>query len=398
VLIDEQDLAHKPPGPPRIHARDVLLCRAAREGSDLLMTAATPSVETWRRVESGLVELRPGGSGFWPAVTVADTRGFLQAEPLTPTLARATHDTLARRQRVCLLVSRLTSALACGDCGHVPRCPQCGIALAYSRLAKTVACGLCRRRQPAPDTCAACGGSRVSPFGWSADRVEHALRRRFPRARIARYDPDAVRGARLVRQRAEAAAADIVIGTRGALRLFPLGALGLAGFVSLDQLLRVPDFRAGERAFALAWAAAERVAPGGHLVIQSQNADHYAIRAVRHQDPGEFYKHELQFRAELGYPPFRRLCRLTIRAPSEGTARELADLCARQFESRGLTVYPPMPERPAAVASSRRAVGWRLVVKGPEGLPAEVSRVVAELGLTGVGPRDIIEAEMDPVD
>jgi primosomal protein N' (replication factor Y) len=200
----------------------------------------------------------------------------------------------------------------------------------------------------------------------------------------------APRGARLVRQRDEAARADVVIGTRGALRLFPAGSLGMAGFVALDQIFRVPDFRAGERAFALMWAAAERIAPSGELVIQSQNADHYAIRAVTRQDLAEFYKPELQFRAELGYPPFRRLCRLTIRAPSERAARNLAEACARQLESPGLTVYPPTVER--------RVTAWRIIVKGPAGLPTEVSRVLAELGQTPRGRRDMIEAEMDPVD
>src|SRR5206468_3286478 len=80
----------------------------------------------------------------------------------------------------------------------------------------------------------------------------------FPKARVARYDPDATRGAKGERQRAEAAAAEIVIGTRGALRLFGPASLGVAGFVSPDHLLRLPDFRAGERLFSLLWAAAER--------------------------------------------------------------------------------------------------------------------------------------------
>src|SRR5437667_394354 len=55
VLIDEHEAAHKPPGPPRIHSRDVAFERAARERLTLLLTSATPSVEAWRRAEAGLV-------------------------------------------------------------------------------------------------------------------------------------------------------------------------------------------------------------------------------------------------------------------------------------------------------------------------------------------------------
>ena len=52
VLLDEHEPAHKPPGPPRIHSRDLLRQRAALEGSRLLLVSGTPSVESWWRAET----------------------------------------------------------------------------------------------------------------------------------------------------------------------------------------------------------------------------------------------------------------------------------------------------------------------------------------------------------
>ena len=148
-----------------------------------------------------------------------------------------------------------------------------------------------------------------------------------------------------------------MIGTRGALRLFGPSSLGLAGFVSPDQLLRLPDFRAGERMFSLMWAAAERVGAHGSLVIQSQNPSHYAIDAVARQDLGGFYRPELKFRAELGYPPFRRLALLTISATAAAETRRVADEVAAALRaSSRLTVYPPVADR--------RDRARRIVVKG----------------------------------
>jgi primosomal protein N' (replication factor Y) len=285
----------------------------------------------------------------------------------------------------------LTSALACDDCGAIWRCAECGLALGFSRVRKTLACQQCSRETPAPSVCAACGGRRISAFGWGAERVEHAMRRRFPRARIARYDPDAARGARLTRQTEDAAAADIVIGTRGALRLFPPGSLGLAGLITPDRLLRIPDFRAAERTFALAWAAAERVAADGHVVIQSQTPDHYAIRAVVAQDPRLFYREELRFRSELGYPPFRRLCRVTVQGRAATDARALADDCARRLTQAGVVVYPP--------SGDGRGLSWQLLAKGGDGLADTVAGALADLrSAPGVHGRDKIGVEMDPVE
>src|SRR5207249_6226322 len=152
---------HKPPGPPRMHSRAVALERAAREPVALLLTAATPSVEAWWRAKSGVLDMPPMQPGPWPAVSIADTRGILRREPLTPSLARAIRETLAAKRRVFLAVSRLTSSLACDECGTVVRCAEWALALAYSRAASALACRLCGRTVPVPDTCPGCHGRRV---------------------------------------------------------------------------------------------------------------------------------------------------------------------------------------------------------------------------------------------
>jgi primosomal protein N' (replication factor Y) len=241
--------------------------------------------------------------------------------------------------------------------------------------------------------CPTCRGRRLSPFGWGAERVEHAVRRRFPRARIARWEPDGARR-RKAGARPPSADADIVIGTRGALRLFGPGALGCAGFVVPDQLLRRPDFRAGERLFEALWAAAERIGANGALVIQSQNTGHYAFDAVARQDLAAFYRREIPLRAELGYPPFRRLALLTVDAADSARAgatgaRSLAEeVGAALRASPALTVYPALTDR-----RGRRA---RLVVKGGEDLPRVLGQALEEF--RAPRPRGIIEVEVDPVE
>jgi primosomal protein N' (replication factor Y) (superfamily II helicase) len=391
ALVDEHEAMHKPPGPPRLHSRDIVLERATRERLRVILTSATPSVEMWWRADSGRAELGHAEAGPWPMTQVADTRGILRREPLTPTLSRAVRETLGAGRRVLLVISRLTSALACDECGEILRCPGCVIALTYARVARTLGCRVCGRVSPAPETCPSCGGRRLSPFGWGAERVEHAVRRRFPDARVARYDPEATRGARADAQRKAAADAQVVIGTRGALRLFGRGALGLAGFVAPDQLLRLPDFRAGERLFGLLWAAAERVAPDGSLVVQSQSPEHYVVDAAVRQDLAAFYRHELKFRGELGYPPFRRLAIVTVTAKAPAELRRLTDdVAAALATERELTVYPP--------AADRRDRLRRIVAKGRDDLAIRLAAVLADFRRPRPKSRGVVEVEVDPVE
>ena len=391
ALVDEHEGAHKPPGPPRLHSRDIVLERASREQLSVMLTSATPSVEMWWRAESGRASLRDAEPGPWPLIQVADTRGILRREPLTPTLARTVRETLGAGRRVLLVISRLTSALACDDCGEILRCPQCLVALAYVRAARTLSCRVCGHAEPAPGTCPSCRGRRLSPFGWGTERVEHAVRRRFPDARVARYDPEATRGARAEAQRRAAAEAQVVIGTRGALRLFGRGALGLAGFVAPDQLLRVPDFRAGERLFGLLWAAAERVAADGALVVQSQSPEHYVIDAALRQDRAAFYRHELKFRGELGYPPFRRLAIATITAKAPDELRRLTEAVASALAGeRQLTIYPPTPDRRDRLR--------RIVIKGRDDLASRLDAVLGDVRPSPRTSHGAVTVEIDPVE
>src|SRR5207245_1160066 len=131
-------------------------------------------------------------------------------------------------RRVFLGVSRLASILGCDECGAILKCEACAIALAYSPAGRTLTCRLCGTARPLIDVCPACRGRRLAPFGWGAERVEHAVRRRFVSARIARFDPEAVRGARAEAQRNAALSADVVIGTRVTRRLAGPASLGLA--------------------------------------------------------------------------------------------------------------------------------------------------------------------------
>lgn len=388
VLLDEHDPAHKPPGAPRLHSRDVLGRRAAVEGSRLLLLSSTPSCETWWQCEQGEIARARVDGGPWPEIVTADTRGILRNHPLTLPLTR-TIEAGARRDRpVALIVPRAGAGLACGDCGTVLRCPDCGIALSHPRGAPLATCRLCARAEAVPDTCPGCGSHHLSPFGWSAERVEAAVARRFPRLAVARAAGRAPGGAGV------AARLDVVVGTPSLLRTVAPGSLGAVGFISLDALFRVPDFRTGERVFQSLWAAAEAVGPAGRVVVQTVHPDHHAIAAVRDQEHARFYAVEIDTRRDLGYPPFRRLCLVTVRAADRDGGRALAEACAESVRGlRELTVYSPAP---VGDASARRP-RWQVVIKGPPALPLLVAGPLRDLLEHRRRPEGVVDVEMDPV-
>jgi primosomal protein N' (replication factor Y) len=382
VLLDEHEAAHKPPGAPRLHSREILAERARREGSRLLLLSATPSVETWWRAAERRWALRGIARPAWPEVLTADTRGILRHHPLTLPLTRALTEVPRRGRPVALVVSREASALGCEECASVLRCGGCGVALAFSRQPAGLACRLCGRQEAPPEACPACRGRRLGPVGWSAERVEAAVRRRFPALSVARW------------RRGPAPQAQVLIGTPALLRALPPGGASAVGFVALDAFLRVPDFRGAERALAHLWTAAEATGPRGRVVVQTLHPDHYAVRAAVTGDRSAFYDPELAFRQELGYPPFRRLAAVSVTGGREAVVRELAQECARSLTGvAGLTVYPPAPRGPGGARRSR----WRFVVKGPDDLPALLAGPLAPRLQRRRERGAVVEVEMDPL-
>ena len=379
VLLEEHDPAHKPPGPPRLHSRNILMRRAALDGSRLVLLSGAPSVESWARVDEGAVRRLPDGGGAWPQIIAADTRGILRNHPLTLPLTRAIEEMSRRDRGVALIVGRATGVLGCNDCGALLRCPDCAVPLQVRRDRRALVCRLCARVEPLPDRCPACGGRRLAPFGWDPERVEASVRRRFPRLTVSRSDPGA----------------QVVIGTSALLRGGSPGRWGAVGFVWLDGFLRVPDFRASERVFQLLWAAAEAVGGSGRVIAQTLHADHYALAAARNREREAFYRQELGFRAELGYPPYKRLCHVSARGKTAATARALLEEAAAAIAGvAGLTIYPLAALGAPGAASAAR---WRFVIKGPAELPRLIAPALRPFLERGRRSGGVVEIEMDPV-
>jgi primosomal protein N' (replication factor Y) len=401
VVVDEHDPAHKSPATPRLHARDVAEWRASAEGHRLVLTSATPSVESWWRSEDGQFQLVDGRPAPWPEVRVVDLRGNDPIEPISRSLREAVGEALAAGGQGLLLAMRLgyAPALTCGECGFSPRCPDCRISLTFRRQSRQLCCHLCRRQERARALCPRCRGRTLTASGWGTERIEEAARAAFPGVPVVRYDGESARGAqgRTLRRLISRGEARLVVGTRSALRLFPRDALGAVGVISPDTLLHLPDFRAAERTFQLLWEAAERAgARAGRLVVQTHHPDHYALTATAHQDRMAFYQTELKFRAELAYPPFSRLIRIVIRGAGETQAAALTERIRHDLAGAGapgLTVYGPTPLRPAA-----RSGRWQLIVKGERELPARLLPALRPL-LIRRGARGMTaEVDVDPIE
>jgi primosomal protein N' (replication factor Y) len=389
IVLDEHDPTHKALDVPRWHTRELAIARARIEGGTCLLTSATPSLESWARVQAGQATAEEAKADGWPVVHRVDLRTQAGAGCLSPDLREAVRAALAAGQSALLLLNRVGygRSLGCRDCGAVRRCPRCRVALTYHLGARLLACRLCGGREPAPRQCERCCGRRLQALGWGTERLEAEAQATFPGVRVARYDGElSPERAAASRDAVRTGTARILVGTQMALRLCAETPVGLAALVLADASLHRPDFRSAERTFQLAWHLAEVVAPGGTLWLQSYYPDHPALEAVALGAREQFYEPEWADRRELGYPPAGRMARIVLEGADAG--RLATDLASRA-QATGLSTVGPV-----------RMAGGRLqlLLQGGDELPAAVTAALAPLrGRRRVGSVRLT-VDIDPVE
>lgn len=349
IWVDgEEDSAFKEPQEPHYHVRDVAWMRAEQESALLVYGSAHPSLEVLNVSEIERFTQRREPDSF-PQVELVDITREFSGLPFSAPLLAALRATVAQQGRAILFLNRrgYAGALVCRDCGWVPRCPLCAVAFAYYRESARLACRYCGRRESLPETCAACGASRLHPIGEGTERIEQEVRRLFPGARIVRIDRDTLSGVvatRRVWQQVQARSWDILIGTQALFQREPISPVGLVGIIDADSGLHLPDFRAAERSHQLLVDAVNLATPataGGRVIVQTSLPMHHVMQAVAAHDPKRFYDEEIQARRLLGYPPVRHLIYLTV----SGKDRRQIELAAQRWVSE---LHKALPTRPAA--------------------------------------------------
>ena len=353
LIVDrEHDSNYRQSDPaPRYHARDTALMLARLHGARTLLVSPTPSAESWLNARAeggkyGSVVVPAADDVRRPRVTVLERgRGVVSTY-----LRRRIEETLHAGRQVVLFQNRRGFApyVECAACGATPTCPHCNVTLTYHKEASALVCHYCGWSQPYVSTCAACGMQALTPRGIGTERVEEQMAELFPDTRIARMDTDTMRGAgaagRILTDFAEGETG-ILVGTQMVARTARSGdQTGLVGVIHADSLLAHPDFRAAERAFQLLMQLKALLpADGsGELVIQTSHRLHPALIAVTNHDTEGFYRHEMQERHQLLYPPYVRILRVTFRHRSKSLVAAAAQLCEALLRERfGRRVSPP---------------------------------------------------------
>ncbi len=413
VVDEEHDASYKQQDGFRYSARDVAVMRAAREKIPVILGSATPSLESLKNARQGaytLIELpERTGTAVMPQVRLLDMRRLKPSEGLSLPLREALAARLEKGEQSILFLNRrgFSPVWMCFDCGWVAPCKRCDAQLTLHNRKQKLLCHHCGAEQEVVKVCPSCQGVNLHPLGEGTERVEGALEKFFPRARIERIDRDSTarRGALEEKlRRVHAGEADILVGTQMLSKGHDFPNVTLVGILNADQGLYGTDFRSGERLFQLIMQVSGRAGRAdkpGEVLIQTWHPEHPLFAALQRHDFHGFAEFALNERRETGYPPYTHLALLRAEAPAPGAALEFL----RAARALAVQLSPGKDVQllsPAPAPMERRAGRYRaqLLVQSGQRAPLHefLAQWVRQLTEAKFARKTRWSLDVDPVD
>ncbi|MEN3029490.1 primosomal protein N' [Chromobacterium amazonense] len=378
VVDEEHDGSFKQQDGLRYHARDLAVWRARRAGIAIVLGSATPSLETVANVEAGryrklALHRRAHGSARLPDVRLVDTRRKKLAEGLSEPVLEALKARLARKEMSLVFINRrgFAPVVACTACGWTSGCPHCSAKLVVHLMERKLRCHHCGWEEPVPPACPDCGDPDIKPLGEGTQRLESALQRMLPEARVLRIDRDTTSRKDAwdeIYRKVNGGEVDILVGTQMLAKGHDFGTLSLVAVLGADGGLYSADFRASERLFSQLMQVAGRAGRAespGEVLVQTQWPDHPLYQALVAHDFDGYAASLLNERRQAGFPPgvFQALLRADSPQLAQATAFLREARQALEPLAEGVLISGPAPALMARLAQRERA---QLVLESPQ--------------------------------
>ncbi|MBE6737235.1 MAG: primosomal protein N' [Ruminococcaceae bacterium] len=383
IMDEEQEHTYKSENKPRFHARDIAKFRCNSNKCLLLLSSATPDVESYYFANSGRYSLfklpNRFGNAELPEVLTVDMNEELLAgnnTGISSALLSAIEENLNIKKQSILLLNRrgYNTFAVCRSCKEVVNCPNCSISLTYHNANNRLMCHYCGYSQPVSQECPSCHEESLHFSGTGTQKAQELLEELFPDAKILRMDADSVMQKNAHEKLLSAFSKgeyDILIGTQMVAKGLDFPNVTLVGVLSADQVLYSDDYRSFERAFSMLTQVLGRSGRGeckGRAIIQTYTPENAIIELSSMQDYDAFYRDEIEIRKALTYPPFSDILVVgflgenkanTITCAKAFLAR-LKELCAGEYKDLPIRTLGPSA---ALVSKVNNKYRYRIIIK-----------------------------------
>lgn len=381
IVVDEShDHSFKQESLVTYQGRDMAVLRAHLEKIPIILSTATPDLETIVNIEDGKYDCvkltKRYAKSVLPEIKIIDikkdkpVKGEWGVSFLSPTLVNEINHNLERGEQSMLFLNRRGYAplLICRDCGHRMQCPHCTAWLAEHRITGELICHHCGYKMYTPKRCPICASEDgLTACGPGVERISEEVKCRFPEARTAILSSDITTNYKeisTVIQKIAHKEVDILIGTQILAKGHNFPNLTLVGVVDADLGLLGTDLRASEQTFQLLSQVSGRAGRGdkkGVVYLQTLYPDNLVLQAVIEHNRDKFIEIEKNSRRMLKMPPFGKLAAVIVSSTNQQAAEAAAyylGKCAPNTDA-----IETLGPAPAPLALLRGRYRYRLLLK-----------------------------------
>ena len=326
IIVDEEhSTTYKQENVPKYNAIDIALRRGKRYDIPVILGSATPSIESYTRVKTGVYELlvmKNRVNKSLPKVYLIDMKDEFKKgnRVFSEIFKEKMKDRLNKGEQVLVLLNRrgFSTVITCKTCGFTHKCPNCDIPLTYHKNHNIMKCHYCDYTAPKLFECPECHSKNINALGMGTEKLENLIKKEFEKARVIRMDQDTTRnkGAhKRIIDDFKNEKYNVLVGTQMIAKGLDFPKVTLVCVINGDASLNIPDFRSSERTYELLSQVAGRAGRdklSGEVIIQGFNVNHYSILYAKENDYESFYNEEMKIRKILKYPPYYNLCLIKV--------------------------------------------------------------------------------------
>lgn len=383
IMDEEQEHTYKSEANPRYQAREVAKFRAAENNALLVLSSATPDIETYYNAVKGRYSFnkltRRYGKAILPEVRIVDMNEEIAEGNTTlfsKDLLACLEENLEKGNQSILLLNRRghNTFAVCSNCRETVTCPNCSISLTYHSANNKLMCHYCGYSMNYSSECPTCHNKTLRFGGAGTQKIEQQLSELLPGARVLRLDTDSTMRKSSHERYLNAFAQgdyDILIGTQMVAKGLNFPKVTLVGVLNPDSMLYADDYRSFERTFSLLTQVVGRSGRGdkkGIALIQTFTPENNVISMAAAQDYEKFYDSEIKIREAMLYPPFADICmvgfvsdnHLGVIKSSNDFMKKLIDTAKADYSDIPLRILGPSPAQVAKVSNKYR---YKIIVK-----------------------------------
>lgn len=368
IVEEEGEIAYKQRTTPRLNIRDVAVERGRVENCPVILSGTTLSLDSFYKLKKAKAQHFDLGRyrGKIKAKSIDLTRHFTKPFFISKETEFKILKCIEEKKKVFIFLNRkgFSTYVSCRTCGYLKRCPKCAVPLVYYYSEKKLVCHFCLHREALPEFCPECRKGYFKFAGAGIEKVESELARIFPKARVEILSAQKANSSRFydVIKEYEEGKIDILIATQILAKRPHQARAELVVFAMADTAFNIPDFRAGERLFALITQMKNLVMAEGDFIVQTFVSDAAAVKYALADDTDGFYKEELRTRRKLNLPPVVTFIQLRISSPKEHMAEKTAALLEDFLKDEADKKIKISPSAPCFHSKLKDRYRWQITI------------------------------------